>query len=118
MKINLLLWIFLLSIRLYGVEKEVEELGVPLSSTWTSGSHLIYDCKQKHWVCVDKDGVELCNKLRGWAKNIDKMSLKCTVIKSFQADSECISAQKRKVEELIPTTFCHASFVDDQHTLE
>jgi hypothetical protein len=63
------------------------------SDKYMAGPHLIYDCEDKHWVCVDDRVKKDC--LEGREKReLDKFrSLKCTFVKTLEDKPSCFKHQ-------------------------
>jgi hypothetical protein len=87
-------------------EVEFSQDSVQISRKYYSGQFLIYDCASKHWVCVDKDGYEGCRVERDSAKKDFETNLKCSPIKEFKNQKECVEFQRHKTHHPESTKYC------------
>lgn len=63
------------------------------SDKYMAGPHLIYDCEDKHWVCVDDEIKKDCEDDRQ-KRTLDKFrSLKCSYLKTFDDKPSCFKHQ-------------------------
>jgi hypothetical protein len=68
-----------------------------LSDKWYAGPNLIYDCEDKHWVCVTKVDLVKCTELRRLALKSGKRELDCVPGDVFERREECLARQKHLV---------------------
>ncbi len=96
---NSLVTIFLFFIALGSSAQFVieAERGKRLSDEYYQGSSLIYDCLNKHWVCVDRPNFEKCQKLRNETRVNKLLNLPCAPVKAFNSIDECVAEQNRQV---------------------
>jgi hypothetical protein len=79
-----------------------------LSKKWTTGAFLIYDCDDRHWVCVHDFGQAQCEDLRKNKLASGARTLGCAPGQEFESREECWSVQKKLVNEaLYPRTCLH-----------
>lgn len=69
------------------------------------GRGLVYNCKDKFWVCVDKISYVACNKNMKWNKAHGKAA-ECVVNNVYASEEDCGVVQKHNVSTSTPTTFC------------
>jgi hypothetical protein len=69
------------------------------------GRGLVYNCKEKHFACVDKLSYVSCNKNMKWNKSHDKPA-ECAVINVYNSEDDCSVVQKYNVSVSLPTPFC------------
>lgn len=64
-----------------------------LSDEYEAGPFLIYDCKNKHWVCVLKPYFETCQSQRA-QEQFDKIEkLSCAPVEEFPNKKSCFQKQ-------------------------
>lgn len=80
------------------------------SDKYMAGPHLVYDCEDKHWVCVDEDNKKDCVDDRE-QRELDKFrSLKCTYARTFDDKPSCFQFQRNMVNSAnIPEWSCTVS---------
>jgi len=69
------------------------------------GRGLVYNCKEKHWACVEKSAYVLCNKNMLWNKSKGKPA-ECSVQNVYNSDADCNTVQKYNISTSKPTPFC------------
>lgn len=69
------------------------------------GRGLVYNCKDKYWVCLDKAAYVACNKNMKWNSSHGKPT-ECVVQNVYNSDEDCNTVQKYNVSMSKPTTFC------------
>ncbi len=69
------------------------------------GRGLVYNCKEKYWVCIDKTAYVTCNKNMKWNKSHGKPA-ECAVANVYNSDDDCGVVQKYNVSTNKPTPFC------------
>ncbi len=69
------------------------------------GRGLVYNCKEKHWACVDKIGYLACNKNMKWNKSNGKPS-ECVIQNVYSTDDDCAIIQKYNISTNKETKFC------------
>ncbi|MFN8370185.1 MAG: hypothetical protein U0T83_06120 [Bacteriovoracaceae bacterium] len=83
-----------------------DERGKRLSINYYQGSALIYDCNNKHWVCVDKMNYEKCQKERNDYRIKKFLNLPCAPLKVFSSVEACLAEQNRQVTLPKRKDFC------------
>jgi hypothetical protein len=70
------------------------------------GRGLVYNCKGKHWACVDAPSFKICQQnfraLKGQGR-----SKECYADSVYQTDSACAWVQKKKIVGNAKTDFCN-----------
>ncbi|MDD4973203.1 MAG: hypothetical protein PHY93_02580 [Bacteriovorax sp.] len=69
------------------------------------GRGLVYNCKEKHWACIDKSSYVQCNKNMKWNKSHGKPA-ECSVLNVYNSDDDCGVVQKYNISTSKPTPFC------------
>jgi len=69
------------------------------------GRGLVYNCKDKFWVCLDKTAYVACNKNMKWNK-VHGKAAECAVQNVYNSDEDCSTVQKYNVSTNKPTPFC------------
>lgn len=82
-----------------------ENVEVPAPLYDQLGRGLVYNCKEKHWACVDKDSYIGCNKNMKWNKSQGKPN-ECVTINVYATDDDCSIVQKYNVSTGVSTAFC------------
>ena len=70
------------------------------------GRGLVYNCKDKHWACVDKASYLNCNKNMKWNKSHRKPA-ECSVLNVYVSEDDCALVQKFNVTTAVATPFCN-----------
>jgi hypothetical protein len=88
--------------------QEIDPTKDTLSAKWTAGAFLIYDCDDRHWVCVHDLGQAQCEDLRKNKLASGARTLGCAPGQVFESREACWDVQKRLVNEaLYPRTCLH-----------
>lgn len=77
-----------------------------ISEKYFAGPYLIYDCEEKHWVCVMEDDFKECQKKRDEDKNNKKEILGCAPLGSFPTKKSCFQRQLFLTGQNHGTRFC------------
>lgn len=83
----------------------VEESYVEPPSYEDAGRGLVYNCKDKYWVCVDKPSYVTCNKNSKYNKSHDKKA-ECVPVNVYNTPEDCGMIQKFYVTTNKSTEFC------------
>jgi hypothetical protein len=92
MNTQLLILFTVLSLNLFAKSQEFVDIyssDPQLSDRYDRGVHLIYDCKEKHWVCTTKALSQYCEKTRKRAIENYEYSLPCAPFKGFENEKDC-----------------------------
>lgn len=77
-----------------------------LSFKYVRGPHLVYDCKDKHWVCTGASEFNNCKKSRDFEIIERKDELSCIPSKVFSSEKDCVDSQKRIINASLMTRLC------------
>lgn len=69
------------------------------------GRGLIYNCKGKHWACVDKENYQVCFKNMKWNSDNGKAS-ECVTQNVYANEDDCGKVQRYNVSTNVETSFC------------
>ena len=69
------------------------------------GRGLVYNCKGKHWACVDKESYLKCRENEKWQKNKSKKT-ECKTINVYENVKDCNTIQLHNIHTLVKTDFC------------
>lgn len=69
------------------------------------GRGLIYNCKGKHWACVDKENYQVCFKNMKWNTDNGKAS-ECVTQNVYANEDDCGKVQRYNVSTNVETSFC------------
>ena len=69
------------------------------------GRGLVYNCKGKHWACVDKESYLKCRANEKWQKNKNKKT-ECKTINVYLNIKDCSIIQLNNIHTLVKTDFC------------
>jgi hypothetical protein len=69
------------------------------------GRGLVYNCKGRHWACIDGPSYKTCESNFSYLKNKNKAK-ECFPVSVFQTDRACQYVQKKKVSSNSETSFC------------
>jgi hypothetical protein len=84
-------------------------VGERISTHWKRGRHLIYDCVEKSYICVDREGYEQCERNRIFYKVKDPLKtvdLFCSPLKSFEKSVDCFAEQDKHIVRHHERIFC------------
>jgi hypothetical protein len=71
-----------------------------------NGRGLVYNCKEKFWVCVDKSSFLQCTKNMKANKALKKPA-ECAIASVYATNEDCALVQKHNVSINAPTEFCN-----------
>ena len=77
-----------------------------LSADYLAGPFLIYDCQNKHWVCVMEEFFEECRQLREEDKRFNKDTARCAPVGEFAVKFSCFQEQLRLTTNVDPSRLC------------
>ncbi|MDD0852284.1 hypothetical protein HBN50_04205 [Halobacteriovorax sp. GB3] len=78
-----------------------------ISSEYRRGQFLIYDCKKKSFICVDKDSFELCKSKRLEMRELKSRHLSCAPLKDFKDQKVCFDNQLDNIYRARIKTYCY-----------
>ncbi len=82
-----------------------EESYVPPPSYEVWGRGLVYNCKGKHWACIDKDDYFICRQNMKWNTGHGRPQ-ECYTVNVYASDADCISVQLHNINFREKTDFC------------
>lgn len=69
------------------------------------GRGLVYNCKGKHWACVDKASYQICHKNMKYNSENGKPS-ECVTQNVYANEDDCNTVQRYNVSTNVSTSFC------------
>lgn len=69
------------------------------------GRGLVYNCKGKHWACVDKANYQICHKNMKYNSENGKPS-ECVTQNVYANEEDCGTVQRYNVSTNVSTSFC------------
>ena len=94
--------LFVILMSAFALAEEDEAASVPpdyeprtdnISEKYFAGAFLIYDCEEKHWVCVLKEDFATCNEKRAKSISGREKQLPCAPIGEFPTKKSCFQRQ-------------------------
>ncbi|MBT3983151.1 MAG: hypothetical protein HOE90_17490 [Bacteriovoracaceae bacterium] len=90
--------VWAVEIKVKKIEAEVDqESGKLITKHYLEGSHLIYDCKEMAWLCVDINGWKSCSENRAKARKRKLKNMPCAPVKKYDKQKMCFQAQQNIV---------------------
>lgn len=77
-----------------------------ISADYIAGEFLIYDCLNKHWVCVMEEYFTKCEEQRVEDSAAGKTFARCAPLKKFPVKFSCYQQQLRLVSNVDATKLC------------
>jgi len=71
-----------------------------------AGEYLIYNCKMRHFACVNQNGFDYCKLARKKTKMEGHSVYACAHLKSFQTLTNCLEKQYELMHSLPSKLFC------------
>ncbi len=84
-------------------------VGERISSKWKRGRHLIYDCIDQAFICVDQEGFQNCQSDRDLYRTLDSLrpvDSFCAPLKKFEKSPDCFLEQDRQITRYQKKIFC------------
>lgn len=78
---------------------------IPPPNYLRSGRGLVYNCREKHWACVDKFSYFTCFENQKWNEKNSRPS-ECVTRDVYASVGDCTAIQKFYVNKPEPTDFC------------
>jgi hypothetical protein len=77
-----------------------------ISERYYRGRYLIYDCKDRHYVCVNLPSFYNCQEQR--QKEIDEKTVlfSCAPLKQFKSQKECFDTNYALIHRVTNKSFC------------
>jgi hypothetical protein len=77
-----------------------------ISSEYRNGEHLIYDCKKRHFACVNDESFEYCQKKRKESFKLRYTHHTCVPLKKFKDQPSCFEKQIEIIGQIPNKNFC------------
>ncbi len=77
-----------------------------ISWKYRRGANLIYDCRKRHFACVNNENFEECKEARNESFRLNRSVLSCAPLKTFEDIGTCENQQKQLVENAPSKKFC------------
>lgn len=77
-----------------------------ISSSYRRGEYLLYDCREKHFVCVNSTSFETCEERRKLAIKEKFREMPCAPLKKFKTQKECFDAHYAQIYGQKSKVFC------------
>ncbi|MBT7608119.1 MAG: hypothetical protein HN576_00080 [Bacteriovoracaceae bacterium] len=77
-----------------------------ISGTYRNGEYLIYDCKKRHFACVNNDSYANCEKRRKESFELKYSFLPCVPLKKFKEQRLCFKKQVELIGQVPDKKFC------------
>ena len=77
-----------------------------ISETYRNGAYLIYDCKERHFACVNDESYKLCQDNRKKSFLLRQSHHPCAPLKKFTEQSFCFKQQIKLIEKNPDKKFC------------
>lgn len=71
----------------------------------TLGRGLVYNCKGRHWACVDKDSFLRCRQNETWQRSVGKLP-ECSARNVYSSIDDCKIVQTHNINTAVSTEFC------------
>lgn len=71
----------------------------------TLGRGLVYNCKGRHWACVDKDSYIQCRQNEIWQKSVGK-NAECSARNVYSSIDDCKIVQTHNINTAVAIDFC------------
>lgn len=89
------------------VEDYLQERATPLTFRYFSGPVLVYDCRDRHFICTSMLNAIDCRDQRDNSINLDRFELPCVPIKKYNSDEECIKEQYKRMHQIADLRWCY-----------
>jgi len=77
-----------------------------ISSDFSRGEYLIYDCRNRNYACVNEPSFQKCRKFRDDGYKNKKMLLPCAPLKEMGSQEECFKKHYELIHNQLPKAFC------------
>jgi hypothetical protein len=81
-----------------------------ISNIYREGSYLIYDCKDRHFACVDEESYNGCRERREKALRALSKYLECAPLKKFDTQKKCRKVHYEQMHSVANKSFCLRSY--------
>ena len=86
--------------------EEIKRKEVWISTEYREGSFLIYDCKGRHFTCVNQEGYSKCINLRKYSYDKRNLNLGCAPLKEYKKAKLCYNALYGMIHSIKSKKFC------------
>lgn len=90
-----------------GSEDFLRGTDIRLSMRYYQGEVLVYDCRDRHFVCTSIDSANECHNERDLLLNKNRFELPCAPIKQFKDHETCVKEQYKRIHEVPETRWCY-----------
>jgi hypothetical protein len=90
MRFSLMIFCLLFSLLSWG---EFDPRTDIISEKYEAGAYLIYDCQDKHWVCVLEEYYRDCESQRSQDLSMNKLDLRCAPMGQLPTKQSCFQRQ-------------------------
>jgi hypothetical protein len=77
-----------------------------ISAKYEAGAYLMYDCEEKHWVCVLEEYYKICEAKRVEDLELKKYNLRCAGIGALPTKKSCFQRALYMSSHNFSTRFC------------
>jgi len=70
-----------------------------------AGRGLSYNCRDKHWACIEQEEYNKCRQNFSWNKN-EGIPLECYPVAFLKTEYDCAMVQQEKIDSVSETDFC------------
>lgn len=77
----------------------------PAPSYEIAGLGLVYNCKDGHWACIEREEYGKCRQNYSWNKN-EGIPLECYPVAFLKTEYDCAMVQQEKIDSVSDTDFC------------
>tara|TARA_R110000868_G_scaffold300224_4_gene560665 strand:+ start:3905 stop:4315 length:411 start_codon:yes stop_codon:yes gene_type:complete len=81
--------------------------GIRLSPRYFKGEVLVYDCRDRHFVCTSMESATECREERDRFLAKDRFELPCAPIKRFKNHEACGEEQYKRVHDIPDKRWCY-----------
>lgn len=69
------------------------------------GRGLVYNCRDKHWACIEQDQYKTCRENYSWNQT-ENIPLECYPVAFLETEYDCAVVQQEKIDSVSSTDFC------------
>lgn len=77
-----------------------------ISSDFSRGAYLIFDCRNRYYACVNQPSFDSCRLMRDKGYQAKKKILPCAPLKEFSDQKDCFAKQYSLIHHQKPKAFC------------
>ena len=88
-------------------EQSLVEVLKPVSAPLydSIGKGLVYNCRDKHWACVEISSYKKCRQNYSWNKS-NNIPAECYPFAALESSFDCATVQQEKIDSVGDTNFC------------